>query len=558
MKKILAAFLLGISLSVNTPICSANPPVPAVEQGINLVPVKEQLLKSLPPAIMAGPNITGELPEKLDIGSHVMIARSQGSLGSCASWSVVSELTRAERIRNNWPVGKNLSYFSASYNYNQVNGGVDMGSSLYSNLQLLVDKGCSLYVTFPYIEDFRIQPPLSAHREAARYRIQEFKTLPAIDPETIKSALVKWYGVIVSFHVFENFDNYTGGIYRPGGHSGVDRSNGRFDFHGMLILGFDDNDRTFKILNSWGTYWGDNGYMYISYDDVKTLIREAYIMIPKASLPTEAMPPSHVQAGKGSNKNKVVISWERNNTREYEVFRLGENELYISLGKTTKNYFEDTNVVPEQHYFYFVAAHAGEYMSELSLASEGWCHEKAVEVPGVPREFSVSLQENTLIARWEAVEDAELYQVYRFDEGSGSYVLQGETMETIFRAPLPNAPSGPVLTYFVIAKNRYGQSLPSEPASVTIDEWKNPEDDEEVPEDKEIYKGGFYSFSPQKFLELERRAAEYFEKRQAQFRQSSQAMERKADEYFNRMRNSYLNKFRALEKKFGYKSGGWK
>ena len=36
--------------------------------------------------------------------------------------------------------------------------------------------------------------------------------------------------------------------------------------HVMVIVGYDDNDKTFTIANSWGDYWGDNGYFYLDYE----------------------------------------------------------------------------------------------------------------------------------------------------------------------------------------------------------------------------------------------------------------------------------------------------
>ena len=36
--------------------------------------------------------------------------------------------------------------------------------------------------------------------------------------------------------------------------------------HIMTIVGYDDNDKTFTIANSWGDYWGDNGYFYMDYE----------------------------------------------------------------------------------------------------------------------------------------------------------------------------------------------------------------------------------------------------------------------------------------------------
>ena len=40
----------------------------------------------------------------------------------------------------------------------------------------------------------------------------------------------------------------------------------KFSGHIMTIVGYDDNDKTFTIANSWGDYLGDNGYFYMDYD----------------------------------------------------------------------------------------------------------------------------------------------------------------------------------------------------------------------------------------------------------------------------------------------------
>src|SRR5262249_56575528 len=36
--------------------------------------------------------------------------------------------------------------------------------------------------------------------------------------------------------------------------------------HAVCIVGYDDQKRQFKFINSWGTGWGDHGYGYLPYD----------------------------------------------------------------------------------------------------------------------------------------------------------------------------------------------------------------------------------------------------------------------------------------------------
>src|SRR5262249_47464132 len=36
--------------------------------------------------------------------------------------------------------------------------------------------------------------------------------------------------------------------------------------HSMLVVGYDDNDRSWLVRNSWGPTWGEKGYFRIPYD----------------------------------------------------------------------------------------------------------------------------------------------------------------------------------------------------------------------------------------------------------------------------------------------------
>jgi len=47
----------------------------------------------------------------------------------------------------------------------------------------------------------------------------------------------------------------------------------------MLICGYDDNINSFKVLNSWGSGWGNMGYIWIDYDFFKIAVVNTF-MIP--------------------------------------------------------------------------------------------------------------------------------------------------------------------------------------------------------------------------------------------------------------------------------------
>lgn len=41
--------------------------------------------------------------------------------------------------------------------------------------------------------------------------------------------------------------------------------------HCMLAVGFDDSLEAFRVRNSWGDSWGDNGHLWLGYDYLRTV-----------------------------------------------------------------------------------------------------------------------------------------------------------------------------------------------------------------------------------------------------------------------------------------------
>ena len=43
-------------------------------------------------------------------------------------------------------------------------------------------------------------------------------------------------------------------------------SNTKGGCHGMVVVGYSDTYNAFKVVNSWGESWGDNGFVWIDYN----------------------------------------------------------------------------------------------------------------------------------------------------------------------------------------------------------------------------------------------------------------------------------------------------
>jgi C1A family cysteine protease len=47
-------------------------------------------------------------------------------------------------------------------------------------------------------------------------------------------------------------------------------------YHAIALIGYNDNKKTFLLKNSYGTEWGNGGYIDISYNDLSNALLEAW------------------------------------------------------------------------------------------------------------------------------------------------------------------------------------------------------------------------------------------------------------------------------------------
>lgn len=84
-----------------------------------------------------------------------------------------------------------------------------------------------------------------------------------IDIDVIKHALIEYGPLVICALVRTDFMLYKGGIYKnrwgriKGGHV-------------ITIVGYNDTQRYWLIKNSWGTSWGEDGWIRVSYDAQKS------------------------------------------------------------------------------------------------------------------------------------------------------------------------------------------------------------------------------------------------------------------------------------------------
>jgi hypothetical protein len=229
------------------------------------------------------------LPESVDLSYRFPSVGHQGSQGSCVGWAVAYGARSYYEYAPNGTRLDSRSAFSPSFIYNQIKNSdknCAIGTSIVDALNLVRDQGVPKISDFPYIEtNCTNQPTADVKNRASQFRIKGWKTIT--DIESVKGELYRGNPVVVGMAVSSSFDNLRGkNIY-------TDERSESAGGHAMVITGYDDKRRAFKLFNSWGTSWGENGFGWVSYRAMTQRGREFFTMMV-ASTPVPQPNPAPV------------------------------------------------------------------------------------------------------------------------------------------------------------------------------------------------------------------------------------------------------------------------
>jgi hypothetical protein len=165
--------------------------------------------------------------------------------------------------------------------------------------------------TFPLIM-------LSAYTNSRRYPISGYVRLfsnPRGVPGTvnervppIKKSLAEGKPVIIGMNTPTSFFR-AAGQWRP-----YENPNEDYSGHAMCVVGYDDDmyGGAFEIQNSWGTDWGNNGYIWISYTTFASFVYQAYEIIENLSLYREATRfAASIQIEVFNNRAEMPVTYDQ-------------------------------------------------------------------------------------------------------------------------------------------------------------------------------------------------------------------------------------------------------
>lgn len=214
------------------------------------------------------------LPEKVDLSSRFPTPGQQGNLGACVPWAVGYAArsyyahTFEGRKRNS---KKDIP--SPSFIYNVIRDPDDCkaGSKFLDAFELL-RKGSLSLAEYPY-RAICTKPDKKLQDKAEDFKIQDYTAVDHEVIDDVKGQLAQGNPVVFGIMVNPRFEKLRGArVYKSA-------TDDKTPFaHAMTAVGYDERKQAIKVINSWGTGWGDRGFGWISYDTFARHADEAYII----------------------------------------------------------------------------------------------------------------------------------------------------------------------------------------------------------------------------------------------------------------------------------------
>jgi len=284
-------------------------------------------------------SLAGEkLPAAVSLKQYTPTPKNQGNYGTCVAWSsTYAGYTTAAAIQNNWTQKTVIddNAFSPEFVYalakKDGDNNCQKGTQLGDVLEILKTKGAVRFKEFQTQCAGEIPQPLL--NKASTNKIKAYTRIFSLDdPNKVgrtKKSISEKKPVVMGMKCPESFD-IAKNVWIP---TASEKSNINSHYgHAMCVVGYDDNMQggAFEIMNSWGTDWGNGGYIWVRYVDYEIFARYAFELFdaqPKKSTTSnvalsgkvrfELADGSEMQASLKTNKYLMTKSYKSGTAFRY-------------------------------------------------------------------------------------------------------------------------------------------------------------------------------------------------------------------------------------------------
>lgn len=273
-----------------------------------------------------------KLPAMVDLSGEMPVVGDQGNLPACAAWATAYYLRSYYQNTQNSKIY--IEPFSPAYIYklytNRINKGLCKGFTTVYLLDSILINGVVPYSSAPYnlpgmIENCNKtpQPENALSNEALSHSMATYKTKVVRYIDEFKYLLSQGVPIVASIKVDDTFKSLS--LPNPiqskfnQQHYTKHKEN-----HAVVIVGYDDAKKAFKLINSWGKVWGDKGFGWINYDLFYSVINYGCYIADYGELSdglANKMKPESSKIKTAQQNNNTFESWFKEGYyRDYEDF----------------------------------------------------------------------------------------------------------------------------------------------------------------------------------------------------------------------------------------------
>jgi hypothetical protein len=226
------------------------------------------------------------LPSYYSMKQYAPYPKSQGSYGTCTAWATAyAGMTILESMK----IGRTdrelstQNTFSPGFIYKHIKDAGDTGckegSSISEALELVKNTGVPKYTEMTEV-NCPTSIPSTVYLSAGKYKITDYASVFGLYDDrkfkisSTKKSISQSNPVLIGMNTPDSF-YYVDSLWTP------TETTTDFGGHAMCVIGYDDDKfgGAFEIQNSWGSEWGNGGYVWIKYADYANFVKYAYEMI---------------------------------------------------------------------------------------------------------------------------------------------------------------------------------------------------------------------------------------------------------------------------------------
>jgi C1A family cysteine protease len=301
------------------------------------------------------------LPSSVDLSMYFPPIGDQGQYGTCVAWACGYNLRTYMLARMNGYTTSDLNDDSKVYSPKDLflaipsaqRGSDCNGTTFEAALDVMMQRGIAKMNTAPYtsLGSCTSSPQSSWTTEAADNKILDYRQIEET-VDNLKRYLYQGKAIVFGARLGDEFMNAYGDAVLTSQTYGY---TGQHAYHALILCGYDDSkgpNGAFRVINSWGDSWGDNGFIWVDYHYFVQQDYFAYACFIANNLGEEPDldDPTSGYDLQAWELYDVTSTGDSDRWREasYNVYNVGENALYAS---------DEWNIL----YLYYNAYDANDY-----------------------------------------------------------------------------------------------------------------------------------------------------------------------------------------------------